>query len=81
MCNTRAIGICSRRIKALARWWKNVYAQKCRPGTTQRCSRMTRGLISLRLDLSQTRDIARVEEKALWVYLSPCRTVPRGDST
>jgi len=30
------------------------------------------------LDLSQTRDIARAEEKALWVYLSPCRIVPAG---
>src|SRR5258706_484871 len=81
MCNTRAIRICSRRIKVLARWRKNARTEKCRPGTTQRCNGPTRGLISQRLDLSQTRDIARAEEKAPWVYLSPCRIVPCRDST
>src|SRR5467141_661524 len=54
--NTRAIRICSCRIRQLAPRRKKARAGKCRRGTTQQCSESTSGLISQPLDLSQHRD-------------------------
>src|SRR5712692_4721420 len=77
-CNTRAIGTCSRRIKVLARWWKNACAEKCRPGTTQRCGGTTSGLISQRLGLSQTRDIAAWKKRRCGYTYHPAASFPAG---
>src|SRR5258706_2339804 len=54
--NSRAIRICSCRIRQLAPWRKKTRAGKCRCRTTQQCSESTSGLISQPLDLSQQRD-------------------------
>src|SRR5467141_1575729 len=54
--NTRAIRICSCRIRQLAPWRKKARAGKCRCGTTQQRSESTSGLISQPLDLSPHRD-------------------------
>src|SRR2546421_10502282 len=56
--NTRAIRICSRRIRQLALWWTQTCTEKCRRGTTQQCSELLTRLISQPLDLSQRRDIS-----------------------
>src|SRR5256885_7110326 len=56
--NTRAIRICSRRIRQLAFWWAQTCTEKCRRETTQPCSELTTRLISQPLDLSQRRDIS-----------------------
>src|SRR6266446_2377080 len=65
--NTRAIGICSRSIRQLARGWKKARAQKCRRGTTQQCGELTTRLISQPLDLSLLRDIS-TRTKSLYGY-------------
>src|SRR5947207_7583648 len=69
-CNTRAIRICSRRIRQLALWWTQTCIEKCRRGATQPCSELTSGLISQPLDLSQRRDISR-RAKSGYGYTGP----------
>src|SRR5437867_555265 len=68
--NTRAIRICSCRIRQLACWWKKARAEKCRRGTTQQCSELTTRLISQPLDLSQRRDIS-TQTKSGYGYTCP----------
>jgi len=82
MCNTRAIRICSRRIKVLARWWNNACAEKCRPGTTQRCSGPTRGLIrSAWTCLKPATSLARKKRRCGYTVTLPHRSLPGFDMT